>query len=94
MSKEYTRAGRKFVIETYPKPTVDGVTTFTQAEYSYILDSGFTNEHFNFLCDQKGRDFRYEFVPDPSDLKKEMALKQSQEIIDLLKGNKENKLDF
>jgi hypothetical protein len=96
MSKEYTRAGRKFCIEAFPRPTVMDVTTFTQEEWQYISAMNFSPEHFNFLCDQKARDFRYVFVPDQLPDAQRMAIEQSEEILKALRGDTELKriLDF
>lgn len=96
MSKEYTRAGRKFCIEAFPKPTILGVTTFTQKEYDFIKDSKFTDQHFQFLCDQKGINHRYEFIPENMPEAQKMAIDKSEEILKALRGDKDIKriLDF
>lgn len=79
MSKPFLKSGRQIRIGT-PYPSVDGVTTFTPKEWDWIRSQNLSDAHLGFLCDQKGRDFRYQFVPDTSDESSSMAHKYCEEI--------------
>lgn len=81
--RPYEKAGRQFKIGP-PHPTENGITTFTNEEYLWIKMNVFKDEHFRFLCDQKARDFRYQFVPDMSDEGMSMAHKYCEEVKTML----------